>query len=159
MSSSKIAQEIWYIFHHNIEQNIIITIREIVKIIKKMNNLTYHLELSQHWGIHFVISIAHLEFLSFSASNKSFSQSIFLNDNSAHVNSFEIEKVIIKRFTRRDVKYLVKWLKCESKKDVWRNLSKLDNVMKLIEKFESAYFETLTISRKRERLRSKFKNS
>ena len=127
-----------------------------------MSNLTYRLKSSQHWRIYSVISIAHLEFSSFSASNEFLSQSIFMNNDSANVKSFEIEKLIVKKLTKRDLKYFVKWLKCELKKNVWRNLSKLDNVIKLIQKFENIHFElstifsNLTIKRDHERLKKMF---
>ena len=68
-----------------------------------------------------------------------------MNDDSANVKPFEIEKLIAKRLIKRDVKYLIKWLKCESKKNDWKNLSEFNNVMNLIQKFESVHFESSTI--------------
>ena len=38
----------------------------------------------------------------------------------------------------REIEYLVKWKDYDSKYDVWRNLSKLNDVMNLIQKYENS---------------------
>ena len=109
---------------------------ESFQIIEKIDNLTYRLSISQHWWIHSIISIAHLEFSSFSSTSQS-SSSIFMKENSNVIKSFEIEKLMIKRITRREVEYFVRWLKYDSEKDMWRSISKLENAMNLIQQYEN----------------------
>ena len=113
-----------------------------LKIIEKIDNLTYKFALSQNWRIHSVFSIAHLEFSFFSFENsfRRVSQSakfVFVKDDTKNVRFYEIEKLIISRQTkRRKIEYLVRWKDYKSEHDVWRNLSEFDNVKKLIAKFD-----------------------
>ena len=128
---------------------------ESFQIIEKIDNLAYRLNISQHWRIHSIISIAHLEFSSSSSTSQS-SSSIFMKENSNIVKFFEIEKLVAKRITKREVEYLVKWLKYDSEKNMWRSISKLENAMNLVQQYEDA--NTMPSKREKPR-REKFRKN
>ena len=119
------------------------------QVTKKIDNLTYRLNISQHWRIHFVISIAHFESSSSSSTNQ-LSSSVFMKEDSDKVKFFEVERLIVRKHTKREVKYLVKWLRYDPEKDMWKNISELENAMNLIREFENA---NSMITSRRERLR------
>ena len=96
---------------------------EFFKILEKINNLTYKLNIFKEWRIWSIVSIAQFE--SFSAFNAdlfkrirtSFS-SVSMKENTKNVKFFEIERIIITRINRRQKrKYLVRWFKYESQND------------------------------------------
>ena len=128
------------------------------KIIKKIKNLTYELVVSNHWRIHSVISIAHLE--SASESRIDFydrisilSSLIFMKEEfeQNEIKSFEVERIIVSKNNRqRNRKYFVKWLKYDSKENSWRSVSEFANVINLINDFERRN----TSARFRNRLRN-----
>ena len=110
------------------------------QIMKKIENLTYRLRISQHWNIHPVISIAQLEPSSSSIANNSFSSSIIMKSELKidTVRSYEIEKILTKRNNRqREIEYLIRWLDYDPEKDAWRSLLELQNAMNLVNDFES----------------------
>ena len=111
---------------------------EFFKITEKIDNLIFRLTISEHWKIHSVIFITQLKFFeSFFAIN-SFLFSVFMKEDTDSIKSFEIKKRISKRLIkRRDIKYFVRWLRYDSEKNVWKSLSKLDNVMNLVKNYEA----------------------
>ena len=105
------------------------------RILKKIENLTYRLQIFEHWKIHSIISVAQLEFFLFSFNDQQSSSSVSMKDESIDdkIRSYEIEKILIKRINRqRNTKYLVKWLDYDSENDFWRSLSEMKNAMKLV---------------------------
>ena len=50
---------------------------------------------------------------------------------------FELKDILNKREIARDTKYLIRWKDYDSKHDVWKNLSELNNAMKLIKNYEN----------------------
>ena len=111
---------------------------ESFRITEKIDHLVFKLDISINWRVYSIFSIAHLEFAKNSAIDffqRTFQQSksIFVNENIENVQSFEIEKLIVSRETRRrDTEYLVRWKNYESEHDVWRNIFELKNAMKLV---------------------------
>ena len=142
------------------------------QILEKIENLVYKLNISQEWKIWSIISIAQFELFSASISDsfqrtRTSSSSISMKDESKTnaVKSFEIEKIIVKRYNRRrDYEYLIKWLEYESQNDFWRSFQKLNNVLKLMRKFDNANTiafavsrnDVIITSRSRERSKKKF---
>ena len=113
------------------------------KILKKIKRLTYRLNLLFHWRIHFILSITQLK--STTSLNENFfrrfrlnqSKFVYVNDDIVRVKSWKINRLLNKRqIKRRDSKYFVRWREYDSKYDEWRNLSKLKNVAKLMQKYE-----------------------
>ena len=110
------------------------------QIMKKIDNLTYRLRISQHWNIHFVISIVQLESFSLFIANHSFSSSISMKSELKidTVRSYEIEKILTKRNNRqRKIEYLIRWLDYDLEENAWRNLFELQNAMNFVNDFES----------------------
>ncbi len=137
---------------------------ESFKILKKIESLSYRLNLSSHWKIHSVISVTQLESVSdsfmnlFHRSRSQESGSIHMKDDIDNVKSFEIEKLINKRIIAREVEYLVRWKKWESQYDEWRNTLELQNALNLIqdyEKFMTNIFSLSDIRRSTRRKKSR----
>ena len=117
---------------------------ESFRIIEKVDNLAYKLDISVNWRVHSVFFIAHLE-SSPTSKNDSFkrtlsqSKSIYVENDTNDVQSFEIERIIISRETRRrSIEYLVKWKSYDAKHDAWRNEPELENAKDLLENFKQS---------------------
>ena len=113
------------------------------RILKKVDRLVYRLKLSTHWRIHFVFFVAQLKLCLdsivdfFNRSRSNHSNFVFVEKNIEKIKFYEIEKLLNKRQTkRRESKYLMRWRDYDLENDDWRNLSKLDDVMNLIRKYE-----------------------
>ena len=113
------------------------------KILKKIDRLIYRLNLFSHWRIYFVFNVTQLKLCS-SFTKNSFrrhrfnnSTFIFVEENIATMKFFEIERFINKRqIKKRESKYLIRWKNCDFEYDIWRNFSKLNNVMNLVNEYE-----------------------
>ena len=117
---------------------------EFFRVIEKIERLFYRLIISNHWRIHLVFNIAQLKscFASFDdffrklKSNQS--NFVFVEDDIVNVKFFEVERFINKRqIKRKKSKYLMRWKRYEFEYDVWKNLSKLDDVVDLVQKYEN----------------------
>ena len=113
-------------------------------IIEKIDNLIYRLILSNNWRINFVFNVIQLKICSTSdddfyhKSKSNHSNSVYVEKNTFIVKFFEIERFINKRkIVKRESEYLMRWKNYDSEHDVWRNFSKLNNVMNLIWKYEN----------------------
>ena len=115
------------------------------RVTKKIDRLAYRLNILREWIIHSIFSIAQLKSCSDSINDlfrrHRFTQSnfVFVEENTDLIKSFELKRIINKRMiVRREVEYLIKWKDYESEYDVWRNLSKLSDVMNLIQRYENS---------------------
>ena len=60
-----------------------------------------------------------------------------MNDDTVNVKFFELTRVINKRIVKkRDIEYFVEWKNYEPKHDIWRRISKFENAMNLVKKYE-----------------------
>ena len=116
------------------------------KIIKKIDNLTYRLQLSAHWKIHFVISVQQFESTSnefdfYNRISYDNSSSIFVERDNENEKSYEIEKLINKRIVKKDrekfTQYFVRWKEYDSENDTWYSTNALKNVVDLIVDYET----------------------
>ena len=132
---------------------------KLFQIVEKIDTLTYKMNFSRKWKIWFVVFIAQLEFSSTSSLNsferiRASSSSIAMKDELKFdiVRSFEIERIIAKRFNkRRNHEYLVRWFEYESQDDFWQNLSKLQNVIDLVNDFNNSFITNVTSKRDRKK--------
>ena len=117
---------------------------------RRVERLTYELNLSSVWRVHSMISVTQLK----SASSKS---NLYLRSKLSHSDAlkiedmlntdveknYEIERLINKRNRIYDkiivTQYLVRWLDYESEYDEWKFLSALAECTDLIEKYELAH--------------------
>lgn len=104
---------------------------------KRVNKLTYELQLFNHWRIHSMISIAQTKSALTSESNSfnrlyvKHSSSVQTNENTEDWAFYEIEKLIDRRFRKYDrdsliKEYLVRWKEYDAEFDEWykKNLLK-----------------------------------
>ena len=137
------------------------------KILQRIKNFVYRLEISNHWRIHFVFIIVQLK--SVSDSNLDFYNRQRIKFFSVHVKkdidavkNYVIEKIIKIRISIRDKEYFIRWKKYGSENDAWKNLSKMNNALNLVRKYEKQHSNHLSANSKnqftKKRNRSK-KNS
>lgn len=111
------------------------------RIKRKVGSLAYELDLPPIIEIHPVISIAQLE--PAPKSEDPFKRPYPTNpgpvraegDDSAP--SYEIERIIGKRISRKKLQYLVSWKGYNSAHNVWYNVENLDNAKEAIEDYET----------------------
>ncbi len=100
---------------------------DLVKIIEKVNNFVYKLDLSSIWKIHSVVFIIHLK--STSSNEDSYRREIIKSKSITNVQSdfddYEVKRIlakrkILKKRSRRSiVQYRVKWLNWEDSYNQW----------------------------------------
>ena len=84
----------------------------------------------------------------FKRSKSNHSNFVFVNDDTTNVKFFKLSRIINKRMIKkRNVEYLVEWKDYESKHDIWRNLSKLDNAMNLVDEYEAIMIQSILFDR------------
>jgi hypothetical protein len=122
------------------------------KMIEKVENLAYRLQLSNHWRIHSIISVTQLESIA-DSSKDSYSRSRFeesdlieMKDDTQNVKFFEIETLINKRIIAREIEYLLRWKDYESQWDEWRKLEELQNALDLIQNYETFMSNVIFLS-------------
>ena len=118
-----------------------------IKMLKKVEKLTYELDISHIWKIHSVMSIIHIE----SASEKKDSYERISNElgpvkitKKNEFDSYEVEKIIIKKtmYTERDHhrrrhrEFRIKWLNWNDQHNRWMKKENLNACVELIKKFE-----------------------
>ena len=115
------------------------------RVTKKIDKLIYRLNIFKKWIIHSIFFIVQLKSCFDSIKNffrrHRFIQSnfVFVEKNIDLIKFFELKRIINKRMiVRREIEYLVKWKDYDSEYDVWRNLSKLNDVMNLMQKYENS---------------------
>ena len=121
-------------------------------IIEKMSNLIYRLAIPDNWRINLIFSVTQLKICPTSdddfyhKSKSNHSNSMYVERDTLIVKFFEIERFINKRkIAKRESEYLMRWKSYDSEHDVWRNLSKLNNAMNLIWKYENVIDKTVTL--------------
>ena len=127
------------------------------KIIERVDQLTFRLQLSSVIKIHLVISIGQLESITF---EKNFYDRSTNRDSSSIQNedfetsSYEIERLFDKRITHDRSYYLVKWKRYDNEHNVWYSIRALDNASKLIIDYEARQIAiTVRFIRQRRSLR------
>jgi hypothetical protein len=108
---------------------------DFVKIIEKMNNFVYKLDVSSIWKIHSIVFIIHLK--STSSNEDSYQRQITKSRSIENVQNdfddYEVKRIlvkwiILKRRSRRSiVQYRVKWLNWEDQYNQWMNKKKMNN--------------------------------
>ena len=108
------------------------------KVLRKVGNLAYELDLPQHWRVHPVISIAMLEPTPsgedpFDRPVPEQPDSVYVEGDTDTNRSWEVERIMDKQGD----KYLVRWKGYSSQDDQWRTKAQLSNAMDLVYDFES----------------------
>lgn len=113
------------------------------RILAKIGNLAYHMDLPTSWRIHPVLTIAQLEPCPapsddpFHRPRPDLPDSIHVDGDTELVKSWEVERIITHRATkRRGTEYLIRWKGYGAEHDVWRNMAELGNAMDLLRDYE-----------------------
>ena len=114
------------------------------KITKRIDRLTYELELSTNMKIHNVISVAHLKSITNPRDDlyqrRRVSTSSLVIDGA---EEFEIERMLAKRRIRKgtgwSTQYLVRWLSYGPEDDWWIPQHRLGHARKLIHEYERRF--------------------
>ena len=122
------------------------------RVLKRVGRLAYRLDLPAHWRIHPVLSIAQLEPAPapkddpFQRPKPDHPDSVFVEGDTDRVKSYEIERLVNKRQTkRRGPEYLVRWRGYGPEHDDWRNLPELGDAQQLVKDYEDARQKTVTL--------------
>ena len=70
---------------------------------------------------------------------------VWVENDIVNVKSWKVDRLIDKRVIAREIKYLIRWKRYNSKHDVWRNLSKLNDVINLVDDYERFVRKTITL--------------
>ena len=139
-------------FHKNYNIFFIVVLRkkinqqyvEFFRVMKKIDRLVYRINVSLNWRIYSIVFIMQLKFC-FAFSKNLFrkfcsinSNFVFVENNTIEIKFYELKRLINKRMIKRDVEYFVKWKKYDSKHDVWKKNSKLDNIMNFVREYKNS---------------------
>lgn len=112
------------------------------QIVERIGRLAYRLKLPDHWRIHDVFAIDHLEPAPhdedlFSRPRPDLPDSVHVDGDTKNYKSWEVEKLIKKRVTPSgQVKYLLRWKGWGPEYDEWRGVKDLDNAADLVDEYE-----------------------
>ena len=122
------------------------------QIIEKVGRLAYRLNIPDTWRIHPVFSVAQLESCPppkadpFQRFRPDHSKSVYVDENTNNVKSFELLRIINKRKIKiKDTEYLIQWKDYGLEHNAWKNFSKLSDAMDLIKEYEDAARTTTII--------------
>ena len=122
------------------------------KVIERIEQLVYRLELPPHWWVHNIILIAHLEKVitadSYNQLKLNHSSAVTVNSDLIH---YKIEKLLYKRIKHSEYKdceiiteYLIWWKDYSSEHNMWYNIKDLSNSRELTKAYNDAYTEAQT---------------
>ncbi len=116
------------------------------RIIERVDRLAYKLDIPNDWRIHLVFCVAQLEpALSpaedfFQRPRPQHPPSVFVEGDTDHNKSFEIEHLLNKRTVKKGrglaIEYLVRWIGYGPEWDRWYNIKDLDNAADLVQAYE-----------------------
>ena len=122
------------------------------KILEKVGNLAYRLELPPVMSIHPVISVAQLEPVppgSDPYERPRPDNPPPVEEDGTDAPSYEVERLLDKRTTRGRDQYLVKWRGYGDEHNVWYKVDDLDNAQRLINEYEERQLQQRREPRRR----------
>ena len=123
------------------------------RIIRKVSNLAYEIDLPPTMRIHLVISIAQLEPAKHpDPYNRGHQEPPPVENESDDAPSFEVEKLLSKRVTPGGkIKYLVKWKGWGPEHNAWYSMESLSDAMDLVQEFNAKEAEGRVATKGRRR--------
>ena len=115
---------------------------------RKLGQLAYRLQIPDHWRIHNVFAIDHLEPAAsgedpFSRPRPDLPGPVHVEGDTEYSKSYEIERLLDKRVTPTGrVKYLLRWKGWGPEYDEWRSLKQLQNAQELVAEYEAGHPES-----------------
>lgn len=129
------------------------------RVTEKIGLLAYRLDIPREWRIHPVFSITQLEpcpcpdsdpFVRPRPYNPG---SVYVEGDTDLVKSFEVERLISKRQTkRRGPEYLLRWKGYGPEHDAWRNIPELGDAAQHLKDYEEGTKKTTTLDGQHPRL-------
>ena len=110
------------------------------KVLAKVGQLAYKLQLPPVMRIHPVISVAQLEPSTATVAGPDRYERVINQEPppvQADSDESELERIMDKRITRGKVQYLVKWKDWGNEHNVWYSIDDLTNAMDLVNDYES----------------------
>ncbi len=118
------------------------------KVLEKVGNLAYRLEVPDHWKIHPVFTIAQLEPAPdpnadpYDRPRPDHPDSVFVEGDTDTMKSYLVERLLNKRIMRKGrgyaTEYLVRWKGYGPAFDSWYNIKDLDNADELVAAYDAA---------------------
>jgi len=118
------------------------------EVIERIGQLAYRLQIPDHWRIHNVFAIDHLEPAAsgedpFSRPRPGLPGPVHVKGDMEYSKSYEIERLLDKRVTPTGrVKYLLRWKGWGPEYDEWRSLKQLQNAQELVAEYEAGHPES-----------------
>ncbi len=120
------------------------------QIIEKIGRLAYRLDIPSHWRVHPVFTVAQLEPCPppgndpYNRPRPDEPPTVFVEGDTAEWKSFELERLLNRRITRRGwgqptTQYLARWKGYGPEYDTWMSLKELGNAEDLIKEYDKAY--------------------
>jgi hypothetical protein len=120
-------------------------------VIERVGRLAYRLDIPDHWRVHPVFSIAHLE--KYPGESDPFDRPLPAEPGPLRVQGeeeWEIERILHKRILKRRrkeiIQYLVRWKGWPPEYDQWYDIAKLENAMDLVHEYEQTHGNSTTSS-------------
>jgi hypothetical protein len=116
-----------------------------VKILEKINNLAYKLDIFNDWKIHSVIFINHLKSISHEDDfyQRKTTKSESMKDSRGFIKDiYKMKKILIKtsikkkRSRKSKIQYKIKWLRWNDHHNQWINATDMKNVKNIMNEFE-----------------------
>ncbi|KAI0992711.1 hypothetical protein K3495_g15474 [Podosphaera aphanis] len=114
------------------------------QIIEKVGRLAYRLKLPNHWRIHPVISVAHLESVPspyedpYNRPRPKEPGPVYVEGDTDNNKSYEVSQILDKRVTPSVcIKYLIQWKGYGPEHDMWYYESRLGNCKELVKEYEN----------------------
>ncbi len=110
---------------------------------RRVNRLTYELDIFKRWRIHSVIFVTQLELIaddSYKRLKSNHFDFVFVERDISIEKFYEIEQILVKRVRQYEKikinQYLIRWKEYESEFDEWKNIFDLNNCIELVKNFE-----------------------
>lgn len=107
------------------------------KVLRKIGNLVYELEIPRHWRVHSVFLIAMLEptpsgLDPYERPVPDYPDSVYIEGDTETHKSWMVDRIISKQGDR----YLIRWKGYGPEDDQWRTRAQLGNVSELVKEYE-----------------------
>ena len=119
------------------------------KIVEKLNEVTYRVELPSKYRVHNVFHSSLLK-TSNESDPEAFPNRSIINTQPPVVKSindgedeWEIEKLVAKRKRRNRIEYLVRWKGWSSEYDEWKTVDQLNNARRLMKEYDAKHLSSV----------------
>lgn len=115
------------------------------QILERIGRLAYRLDIPDHWRVHNVFSIAHLEPSPapiadpYERPHPEHPGTVFVEGDTDQWKSYELDRVLDHRMTKKGrIQYLVRWKGYGPEFDTWMSKDQLENATDIVADYERA---------------------